>query len=199
MMSGTLLCRVGFTRTTSTFAIILSMVFIGFLVVSAKADERMIEDFASNPETRWAFFTDQVMGGVSNGEASFAREANENYVRLRGKVSTENNGGFIQIRTKLESRIPRSAQGITLTVRGNGEEYLLHVRTPGTVLPWQYYQASFTTTPDWKEILIPFDSFKPSGRTFRASLRPQSARSIGVVAYGRDYDADVSVASVGFY
>jgi len=199
MMFGTLYRLIGFTRVTFPLLIILSMVLIGGTVVTAKADERMIENFTSNPETRWMFITDQVMGGVSNGETSFVREANESYVRLKGQVSTKNNGGFIQVRTKLENRIPQSAQGIVLTVRGNDEEYFLHVRTPGTVLPWQYYQASFKTTPDWKEVRIPFDSFKPSGRMLRTSLDPQSIRSIGVVAYGRDYDADVSVASVSSY
>lgn len=199
MISGTLYRLTGFTRLTFPPLMILSMVLIGCIVVTAKADERMIENFTSNPETRWIFFTDQVMGGVSNGETSFVREANESYVRLKGQVSTKNNGGFIQVRTKLENRIPQSAQGIVLTVRGNDEEYFLHVRTPWTVLPWQYYQASFETTSDWKEVRIPFDSFKPSGRMLPTSLGPQSIRSIGVVAYGRNYDADVSVASVGFY
>jgi len=199
MVFGTLYRLIGFTRVTFPLLMILSIVLIGGIVVTAKADERMIENFTSNPETRWIFFTDQVMGGVSNGETAFVREGNESYVRLKGQVSTENNGGFIQVRTKLENRIPQSAQGIVLTVRGNDKEYFLHVRTPWTVLPWQYYQASFQTTSDWKEVRIPFDSFKPSGRMLPTSLGPQSIRSIGVVAYGRNHDADVSVASVSSY
>lgn len=34
----------------------------------------LIEDFSTQPESRWRFFTDQVMGGVSTGGVAFAQE-----------------------------------------------------------------------------------------------------------------------------
>ena len=44
----------------------------------------------------WAYLADTVMGGVSQGRAEFSNGA----LRLTGQVSTENNGGFIQVRTR---------------------------------------------------------------------------------------------------
>ena len=56
----------------------------------------MIENFKLQPETRWRFFTDDVMGGVSTGQVTFLKEGNQTYAHMTGNVSTENNGGFIQ-------------------------------------------------------------------------------------------------------
>ena len=49
-------------------------------------------------ENNWAYLADTVMGGVSQGSAEFSAGA----LRLTGKVSTKNNGGFIQIRTRVD-------------------------------------------------------------------------------------------------
>jgi hypothetical protein len=68
------------------------------------------------------------------------------YARMTGRVTTANNGGFIQIRKDLGSPPPEGTKGVRLIVRGNGERYFVHLRTSGTLLPWQYYQASFSTT-----------------------------------------------------
>ena len=35
------------------------------------AEDNMIENFESQPETRWRFFADTVMGDVSSGQVAF--------------------------------------------------------------------------------------------------------------------------------
>ena len=45
--------------------------------------------------------TDQVMGGVSTGNFRVDVVDGVKCYRMTGDVSTKNNGGFIQIRTKL--------------------------------------------------------------------------------------------------
>ncbi len=67
------------------------------------------------------------------------------------------------------------------------------------MLPWQYYQAGFETGPNWTEVRLPWSAFKPSGRLLPARVSPQTIRSIGLVAYGRDHVADVSLAELGVY
>ena len=57
----------------------------------------MIETFGDNPARRWRFFSDQVMGGVSSGALHFDHDDIRNWARMTGMVSTENNGGFIQM------------------------------------------------------------------------------------------------------
>ena len=68
------------------------------------------------------------MGGVSEGRVSVRPGPEGPYVRLEGLVSTANNGGFIQIRTKIADGV-KDAEGILLKVRGNGENYYIHLNT----------------------------------------------------------------------
>ncbi|MEM1430911.1 MAG: CIA30 family protein [Pseudomonadota bacterium] len=155
----------------------------------------MARDYISDPEGPWRFVSDQVMGGVSTGRA----ERLEGAIHLSGRVSTENRGGFIQVRMDLAAPFPTQTSGLRLEVRGNGERYFVHLRTRGSVLPWQYYQAGFPTGPDWSEVRLPFASFAPSGLGLRRTPNPASVVSIGLVAFGRDHDADLFVRSVEAY
>ena len=74
------------------------------LPLTAMAEDIMIETFEVQPETRWRFFTDGVMGGVSRGQVTFPQEDGQVYARMTGRVSTENNGGFIQAALDLAPR-----------------------------------------------------------------------------------------------
>ena len=177
----------------------LFLLLLILLPIASPAENIMIEDFELQPETRWRFFTDGVMGGVSTGQVIFRKEDGSTYARMTGNVSTKNNGGFIQMRMDLPDGAPDDATGVRLVVRGNDEVYFVHLRTSGTVLPWQYYQAAFEVTGDWGEVRLPFDAFKRSGRLLRAIPTPDSLKSIAVVAYGRDYVAEIDVREIGFY
>jgi hypothetical protein len=158
-----------------------------------------VEDFQAQPEARWRFFADTVMGGVSTGQVSFRSEDGNTFARMTGRVSTANNGGFIQMRMDLPSAAPDDAQGVRLIVRGNNQQYFIHLRTGGTILPWQYYQADFDVTGRWTEVRLPFIAFEASGRMMRSVPRPDGLKSLGVVAFGRDHDAEIDVREVGFY
>ena len=175
------------------------MVIISIAAIPAAAEDMVIESFELQPETRWRFFTDDVMGGVSFGQVSFAQENGQTYARMTGTVSTDNNGGFIQMRMDLPNGAPENATGVRLIVRGNDQRYFVHLRTSGTILPWQYYQAGFEATGVWTEIQLPFDAFNRSGRMLRAVPLAGSLKSIAVVAYGRDHEAEIEVREVGFY
>lgn len=154
-----------------------------------------LEDFAMTPasDLRWEYLADTVMGGVSQGEARMEAGA----LRLTGQVSTANRGGFIQARTEMQAGLPPAASGLRLRVKGNGERYFVHLRTTRTILPWQYYQQAFATGPDWAEVTLPLADFVASGRMMAGRIRPEDVRSIGIVAYGRDHVADLSLAALG--
>ena len=146
-------------------------------------------------ENNWAYLADTVMGGVSRGGAEFSAGA----LRLTGKVSTKNNGGFIQVRTRIDPSQAVGKSGIKIKVKGNGDVYYLHVRNASARLPWQYYTASFKTSEKWKDISISFDEFEKSATLMPRKLKPDSIKTIGLVAYGKDHNADVSIANLEFY
>ncbi|WP_371227225.1 CIA30 family protein [Roseovarius sp. 2305UL8-3] len=164
----------------------------------AMTEDWMIDLPLAEP-TKWRYFSDQVMGGVSEGQARMVSENDQPTLRLTGDVSTANRGGFVQVRYDLDNPLPAGAQGVFLTVHGNDQPYFVHLRTRGTALPWQYYQAEFDATGQWQEVRLPFAAFSPSGGLLRNTPKPQSIQSLGIVAYGRDHIADVSIKSVGFY
>ena len=59
----------------------------------------------SSQGQNWAFFTDGVMGGLSQGKAIISKVNDVNCYHMTGDVTTENNGGFIQIRNQLKPSI----------------------------------------------------------------------------------------------
>ena len=151
------------------------------------------------PETRWRFFTDQVMGGVSTGGVTFSQQDGLPFARMSGRVSTANRGGFIQMRLDLASPPPEGTTGVRLIVRGNAQRYFVHLRTNGTVLPWQYYQAGFDVSEDWSEVRLPLEAFTASGALLQNLPDAESLTSVAVVAYGRDHDARIDLRELGFY
>ena len=159
----------------------------------------MFENFESNPEQRWRYVSDRVMGGVSTGKVIYAQQEDIHYAHMTGTVSTLNNGGFIQLRANIARGSTAQVAGITLRVRGKPQKYFVHLRTRGTVLPWQYYQAAFEISEQWQTIRLPLDQFAPSGDWLSRAIKPASIRSIGVVAFGRDHTADIKIAEVGFF
>ena len=89
--------------------------------------------------SHWELIGDAVMGGRSTG--SMTRESLDGrpVLRLRGSVSLENNGGFVQIALNLApdgSTIDASPFcGIEIDVAGNGERYGMHLRTADVARP----------------------------------------------------------------
>ena len=179
--------------------------FIASIIMSnhSNAQPLLLEDFRDTPELRWEYIGDNVMGGVSEGRVQFVSEDGEHALKLSGTVSTENRGGFIQARLALATKLPETAQGLWLKVRGNNQRYFVHARTSGTLLPWQYYQAGFDVTENWQVIELPWSAFEPSGGLSGSVLRntplPQKIKSLAIVAFGRDHKADVEVSEIGYY
>lgn len=166
----------------------------------------LIDDFSttnlvSGLGTTWRGVSDQVMGGIS--EASVAHDilGGRPCLRLSGDVRLDNNGGFIQAALDLskgsETLDASGYSGIRLIVRGNGESYAVHLRTPDVARPWQSYRAPFTADPTWQTVDLPFESFEPY--RIETPLDTARLRRIGLVAIGRAFHADLAVAELALY
>ena len=149
---------------------------------------------------RWSFFTDGVMGGLSEGNAIISSVEGVPCYKMTGNVTTENNGGFIQIRTLINPLIKaEDYSGIYLKIFGNNKYYSLHIRTPFTSAPWQYYSHKFKAENKWLKIKAPFTIFKKSNFYQPRELQNQYVKSIGLVAGFDNFSADVCLAEIGFY
>ncbi len=187
------------------YKILILLIFLfGNNNISAQ-ENKMILDNLSSPgittqKQNWAFFTDGVMGGLSEGKAVISNVEGQDCYHMTGNVTTENNGGFIQIRNQLKPPIStKEYEGIYLKVLGNKENYSIHLRTALTMAPWQYYKFSFKTKDQWNEIKAPFREFEKSNAYQPSSLLGQKIKSIGLVAGFKDFKADICLSEIGFY
>lgn len=166
----------------------------------------LIDDFSNNNlvaaiGTRWRLVTDRVMGGVSDADLQYGKDERFDHVCLKGNVSLENNGGFIQIALALDpsggSFDASGYRGIRLWVKGNKRDYYVHLRTKETLLPWQYYSASFEAPAEWAKVELDFDEFKP--QSLGGKLNVGGLSRIAVVAAKQAFEAEVCVARIEFY
>ncbi len=149
--------------------------------------------------SQWSYFADTVMGGVSVGTAEFQSGESGKIIRLTGEVSTANNGGFIQVRSSVPWELAKGKTGVKLKIKGNGEQYYLHIRNSSSRLPWHYYQQGFETTGSWTEVKLPFAAFTKSASLLRSVMNQETIKTIGIIAYGKNYSADIYVMSLEFY
>lgn len=148
----------------------------------------------------WEYVADTVMGGVSQGSAARAVVDGVEAMRLTGRVSLDNNGGFVQIAFDLDGGDSFDASaytGIAFDVYGNGATYDLRVRTSALTRPWQSFRTEFKAPASWTQVRVPFAAL--SAHRTDAAFDPATLRRIGILAIGREMEADVAVADIRFY
>jgi hypothetical protein len=169
-------------------------------ITSAIIDDLSREPPAAAIGSRWRIFTDRVMGGVSSGTMVRDAVAGRPAIRLRGEVSLDNNGGFVQIVLDLSpdgGTVDASGwSGIELDVFGDGEAYSVHLRTDVLTRPWQSYRQIFTACAQWRTVQLPFDRFVP----YRTDvlLDTRRLRRIGLAAIGRAFAPDLALGGLRF-
>lgn len=160
----------------------------------------VIADFA-NPdpveEARWRFLADRVMGGVSRGSAVVEGVEGHRALHLRGKVSLDRGGGFIQVVRGLgeERGSPLDASdhsGLGALVRGVPGKYFLHLRTSHTRAPWQYYGAPLPVEREWRFVKLIWSDFVAQSTSH--PLDPSALIRVGLVAAWASFEADVALA-----
>ena len=167
------------------------------IFISRSNGEIILKDDFTNVN-EWTYIADNVMGGISDGGVEFNLVDSNVYALLSGNVSTENNGGFIQIRRELKNIDLSKAKSIRVYARGNNEKYYIFLRTTGTILPWQYYSHEFTVNEEYNEFIMPIKDFKKSGTLLAKQINPKKITSVAIVAYGRDHVAEIYVKELEF-
>ena len=193
---------------------LLLLVLLTLTTVASALEDNLSFPFTPDSVKNWKFFSDQVMGGLSEGNVSLEQDGEMTFIRLSGNVSTENNGGFIQLRTSTSmSNKPlmfksihnsrkdgKKIKGVRLNVRGNGETYYIFIQT--SILHWLpigFHTATFDTSPNWKMVDLPFNQFKKRSNKNKSNFDAKDIKTFGIVAYGRDFRSDLSVSSIEFY
>lgn len=187
-------------RRTFTASATTALILPNTTVLSAKPV--LIDDFSADDGralngNRWMGFTDQVMGGRSEGIARLDEIDGRTCLRLTGRVNTHG-GGFIQIALDFsEGRKPFDAAkfgGLELEVYGNTEDYNCHIRTTDVRWYEQSYQATFNAPRRWTTVSLPWNSFTPY--KIAAPLNTSRLMRLGILGWMRDFDADIAVGRI---
>jgi Complex I intermediate-associated protein 30 (CIA30) len=164
-------------------------------------DDLSRDELVATIGTRWQLVTDRVMGGVSDGLLVRETVSGRPALRMRGEVSLENDGGFVQMALDLapgRGVVDASAwRGIELDVSGNDEVYGAHLRTDAIERPWQSYRQGFRAEAAWRTVRLAFADFAP--HRIDVPLDVRRLRRIGLVAIGRAFAADLAVSALRFY
>jgi hypothetical protein len=189
------------TRCDRFTLLALCMAALVAIPEKASGQTMLIDDFSqangvSAMGTAWRGFTDRVMGGRSDMQAGYVDGPDGPALRLRGQVRLDNNGGFIQARLPLSNDGANfdasEYRGIAVRARGQPGPYYLHLRTRDTRRPWQYYRAQIPLDEEWRDVVIPFSDFE--GQSIRSQMDVRALQSLGVVAYGEAFEAEIEVA-----
>ncbi|MEM8836731.1 MAG: CIA30 family protein [Pseudomonadota bacterium] len=183
------------------------MVSAGPIIASkgaaAKTQMIILDDF-SDPKAvakngkSWRYVADTVMGGISKGQMEKAVLDGRPALHLTGAVRLESNGGFVQMALDISTtNILRQGEeivAIELDTLGNNEDYNVHLRTSDLNRPWQSYRQSFVAAPQWTTQTFNISDFA-AYRT-EAPLDIRKLRSLGIVAIGRKFEADIAISGL---
>lgn len=153
---------------------------------------------STDTQHSWTMVSDQVMGGVSQG----TMQTTENGVNLQGRVSLENNGGFLQIQWQVSNSISQTDlqnyQGIFIEWCSEQDEDLELLLKSGQLwMPWQSYRCKAAAKPEWEKLYIPFELFQPYRTQTR--LNPKRINKFSVLAGGKEMDVNVTIRQFGLY
>lgn len=171
--------------------------------MTMEGSRQLLSDFARpepyvHPGTRWRAFSDRVMGGVSDAAFNPDVVAGRGCVRLTGRVTRDNGGGFIQMTLDLGTRdTPFDAsawQGIELHLHGNDEDYNVHVRTRDCGWYDQSYRATLHAASRWQVHRLDWRDFTPNG--VRVPLDPSRLERIALLGWMREFQADIALAQL---
>lgn len=149
---------------------------------------------------QWEFISDSVMGGISNGELKIINDEHILYYKLLGRVSTANKGGFIQFRSKIKIK-ENYFNGLEVVYKNKGENdnYFIHITTNMTIFPWQYYKSKLQLNKEWSLIRIPLNNFRKSNFYQPRNFTSEQIKTIGFVAIGDDFDAELDIRKIKLY
>ena len=183
------------------FILVMTVNLMTATTVGAEERILLIDDFestgVSSIGTQWQGFTDRVMGGRSTIQAGYRETGDGRVLSMRGVVSLENNGGFVQVRLPLATDRALDASeyaGVAVEARGEPGHYYVHLRTRQSRAPWQYYAAELPVSGEWQRIVIPFARF--SGESIRRELDLSDLVSLAIVGANHEFTADIDIRRV---
>ncbi len=158
--------------------------FFLLLTVLVMAETTRFTDFEdADANRRWQMVNDNVMGGRSLGDVTFA----ESVMTFTGSINT-NGGGFSSVRLRLREGELDGVTAVRLRVKSDGRPYRLLLeddqRLPDGRRP--SFRGSFdvAASDEWQQVLVDLADLEATWRGNRVSnaepFDPNDARVLGI-------------------
>ena len=162
---------------------------------STTQDMMTIFDFTQESSAKgWYIVNDGVMGGLSEGQFT----TDKGLAVFKGKVSTDNNGGFTMIQNRFKTIVTSKHKAFVIKLKGDGKAYQFRVKSDKYQ---QYsYVYQFSTSGEWENITIPFSSLEPRYRGRLLDLPNFDGSKIEEIAFlignKRDESFELSLSAI---
>jgi monofunctional biosynthetic peptidoglycan transglycosylase len=149
-----------FTASLSVSAFFLLSVAVGAAGDGKRPTKVDLQFDGDTGEPIWSAQNDDVMGGVSKGDAV----VRDGVLRFSGSLSFENNGGFAQVRIRDLDYDLAGKKGMRMKVMGDGRTYQFRLSTNARHRGSRIaYSVEFPTQAgEWSEVVVAFADLKPS-------------------------------------
>jgi len=153
---------VPFSKALGLIGMVVLAMPLGAKAENTRPTELRLDFEATASGPAWVAQNDDVMGGISKGEA----EIKDGVLHFTGTLSLDNDGGFAQVEIRNLDHDLSGKKGVKLRVRGDGRTYQLRLATNALFRGSRIaYWAEFPTRAgEWTEVNVRFTDFKPSFR-----------------------------------
>ena len=137
---------------------------------------------SANRTSNWAILSDNVMGGVSEGEIEYGN----NSVTLKGSVSLKNRGGFVSIKSNFGKIDLSSYKTVKIKFRSTNQKYAFTLENSRRWYEPAYkHEFSAKEINKWETVSMDLDNFmeeiigQPTGKKADKSITENILR-IGI-------------------
>lgn len=116
----------------------------------------MIDFNKSNGSHGWRVLNDNVMGGLSSSQIDLT----DNSMKIEGRVSLANNGGFSSIRSAFNSYDLSNYSAILIRLRGDGQSFSFTLETDRRWFYPYYKQDILLEDTQWHTVKLPLNMFQ---------------------------------------
>ncbi len=148
----------------------------------------------------WFVIEDRVMGGLSHGQL----QLNQDALVCSGRLSLQNQGGFVLFRRRFKPLNLSSYEGIALLFQGDGREVCFCMETANSEGFFSWQKEFKAEADKLIEVFIPFCEFEPRYRgrvlDLKEGLRPQAIASFALMLHdGKEGDFLFQLRAIGVY
>lgn len=112
-------------------------------------------DFGEDGDANWFPLNDDVMGGVSTS----SMQSTEKTILFTGEVSTDNNGGFVSLRSPNGEYKLEDYTQVEVSYKSSGQDFMMILADHAAWYMPEFRHEVLPTSEDWTTVTIPLSDF----------------------------------------